>query len=134
MESNLQRGADLIPNLVAATVKEFAAHERETLEAVVEARAKATSVQLSPKDLGSAQAMQQMMDAQGGLSSALSRLMVVGGRYRDLKVNQNFRWTCRISWKARKTGSAWPASVTTSRSRHSTAKFASLSYSLTQQT
>jgi LemA protein len=88
VESNLQRRADLIPNLVA-TVKGFASHERETLQAV-EARAKATSVQLSPKDLGNAQAMQQMLDAQGGLSSALSRLMVVVERYPDLKANQNF--------------------------------------------
>ncbi len=89
IESNLQRRADLIPNLVA-TVKGFAAHEKGTLQAVIEARAKATSVQLSPKDLGNAQAMQQMMDAQGGLSSALSRLMVVAERYPDLKANQNF--------------------------------------------
>lgn len=89
VESNLQRRADLIPNLVA-TVKGFATHEKETLQAVVEARAKATSVQLSPKDLSSAQAMQQMQDAQGGLSSALSRLMVVVERYPDLKANQNF--------------------------------------------
>ncbi len=89
IESNLQRRADLIPNLVA-TVKGFAAHEKETLQAVVEARAKATSVQLSPKDLGDAQAMQQMLQAQGGLSSALSRLMVVVERYPDLKANQNF--------------------------------------------
>jgi len=89
VESNLQRRADLIPNLVA-TVKGFAAHEKETLQAVVEARAKATSIQLSPKDLGNAQAMQQMLDAQGGLSSALSRLMVVVERYPDLKANQNF--------------------------------------------
>ena len=89
VESNLQRRADLIPNLVA-TVKGYATHEQETLQAVVEARAKATSVQLSSKDLGSAQAMQQMQDAQGGLSSALSRLMVVVERYPDLKANQNF--------------------------------------------
>jgi LemA protein len=89
VESNLQRRADLIPNLVA-TVKGFAAHEQETLQAVVEARAKATSVRLSTGDLGSAQAMQQMQDAQGGLSSALSRLMVVVERYPDLKANQNF--------------------------------------------
>jgi len=89
VESNLQRRADLIPNLVA-TVKGFASHERETLQAVIEARAKATSVQLSTKDLGNAQAMQQMQDAQGGLSSALSRLMVVVERYPDLKANQNF--------------------------------------------
>lgn len=89
VESNLQRRADLIPNLVAS-VKGFAAHEKETLQAVVEARAKATSVKLSTKDLGSAQAMQQMRDAQGGLSSALSRLMVVVERYPELKANQNF--------------------------------------------
>jgi LemA protein len=89
VEANLQRRADLIPNLVA-TVKGYAAHEKETLQAVVEARAKATSIQLSAKDLGNAQAMQQMLDAQGGLSSALSRLMVVVERYPDLKANQNF--------------------------------------------
>jgi LemA protein len=89
IESNLQRRADLIPNLVA-TVKGFAAHEKETLQAVVEARAKATSVQLSTKDLGNAQAMQQLLEAQGGLSSALSRLMVVVERYPDIKANQNF--------------------------------------------
>ncbi len=89
IESNLQRRADLIPNLVA-TVKGYASHEKETLQAVIEARAKATSVQLSPKDLGNAQAMQKMQQAQGGLSSALSRLMVVVERYPDLKANQNF--------------------------------------------
>ena len=89
VESNLQRRADLIPNLVA-TVKGFASHEKETLQAVVEARAKATGVQLSTKDLGNAQAMQQMLDAQGGLSSALSRLMVVVERYPEQKANQNF--------------------------------------------
>lgn len=89
VESNLQRRADLIPNLVA-TVKGYAGHEKETLEAVVEARAKATSIQISTEDLGSAQAMKQMLDAQSGLSSALSRLMVVVERYPDLKANQNF--------------------------------------------
>ncbi len=89
VESNLQRRADLIPNLVA-TVKGYASHEQETLQAVIEARAKATSVQLSPGDLGSSQAMQQLQQAQGGLSSALARLMVVVERYPDLKANQNF--------------------------------------------
>ncbi len=89
VESNLQRRADLIPNLVA-TVKGFASHEKDTLQAVIEARAKATSVKLSTDDLGSAQAMQQLSDAQGGLSSALSRLMVVVERYPELKANQNF--------------------------------------------
>ena len=89
VESNLQRRADLIPNLVQV-VKGYAAHEKETLEAVVNARSKATSVQLSPQDLGNPQAMQQFQAAQGALSSALSRLMVVVERYPDLKANQNF--------------------------------------------
>ena len=90
VESNLQRRADLIPNLVEV-VKGYASHEKETLQAVVEARAKATSTRVSTSDLGNAQAMQQMLDAQGGLSSALSRLMVVVERYPDLKANQNFQ-------------------------------------------
>ena len=89
VESTLQRRADLIPNLVA-TVQGYASHERETLEAVVNARAKATSVQLSPGDLSDQAAMQQLAAAQGGLTSALSRLMVVVERYPDLKANQNF--------------------------------------------
>jgi LemA protein len=89
IESNLQRRADLIPNLVEV-VKGYAAHEKETLTAVVEARAKATSVQLSAADLANPQAMQQLQDAQGALSSALARLMVVVERYPDLKANQNF--------------------------------------------
>lgn len=89
VEATLQRRADLIPNLVA-TVEGYASHERETLEAVVNARAKATSVQLSPDDLSNQAAMQQLAAAQGGLTSALSRLMVVVERYPDLKANQNF--------------------------------------------
>ena len=89
VESTLQRRADLIPNLVEV-VKGYAAHEKETLQAVIEARSKATSVTLSPGDLGNAQAMQQFSNAQGALSSALSRLMVVVERYPDLKANQNF--------------------------------------------
>lgn len=90
VESNLQRRADLIPNLVA-TVKGYASHEQETLQAVIDARAKATQVNLSANDLSNAQAMQQMLEAQGGLSSALSRLMVVVERYPELKANQNFQ-------------------------------------------
>ena len=89
VESNLQRRADLIPNLVQ-TVKGYAAHERETLEAVVNARAKATSVNVTAKDLGDVTAMQRLQAAQGELSSALARLMVVVERYPDLKANQNF--------------------------------------------
>jgi LemA protein len=72
------------------TVKGYARHERETLEAVISARARATSVQISPKDLSDPAAMQQFQEAQGGLSSALARLMVVVEQYPDLKANQNF--------------------------------------------
>ena len=90
VESSLQRRADLIPNLVEV-VKGYAAHERETLEAVINARAKATAVNVTASDLSNPQAMQQLQSAQGDLSSALARLMVVVERYPDLKANQNFR-------------------------------------------
>ena len=90
VESNLQRRADLIPNLVE-TVKGYAAHERETLEAVINARAKATSVKVTADDLSNPATMQQLQAAQGELSSALARLMVVVERYPDLKANQNFQ-------------------------------------------
>lgn len=89
IESTLQRRADLIPNLVEV-VKGYAKHEKETLEAVITARAKATSVQLPPEALSDPAAMQQFQAAQGGLTSALSRLMVVVEQYPDLKANQNF--------------------------------------------
>jgi len=89
IEAALQRRGDLIPNLVE-TVKGYASHERETLEAVINARAKATSVQVAPGDLGNAAKMQEFQAAQGNLTSALSRLMVVVEQYPDLKANQNF--------------------------------------------
>lgn len=88
VENVYQRRADLIPNLVN-TVKGYAAHEQETLEGVIEARSKATSVNIDPSNLN-AQNIQQFTQAQEGLSSALSRLMVVVERYPDLKANQNF--------------------------------------------
>ncbi|MCB0414129.1 MAG: LemA family protein [Bdellovibrionales bacterium] len=84
-----KRRADLIPNLVK-TVKGYASHEKETLEAVVEARAKATSVNIDPTKV-SAQQMLEFQQAQGSLSQALGRLMVVVEKYPDLKANQNFR-------------------------------------------
>lgn len=84
-----KRRADLIPNLVKV-VKGYASHEKETLQAVVEARAKATSTNIDASKLN-AQTMQQFQNAQGALSSALSRLMVVVEKYPDLKANQNFR-------------------------------------------
>ena len=89
VEAAYQRRADLIPNLVEV-VKAYAAHEKETLTAVTEARAKVGQVQAGDiaKD---PQAMAQFQAAQGQLSSALSRLMVVVERYPDLKANQNFR-------------------------------------------
>jgi LemA protein len=89
LESSWQRRADLIPNLVA-TVKGYASHEKQTLTGVIEARAKATSVQVNAKDLGNPQAMAQVQQAQGALSSALGRLMLVVERYPDLKANQQF--------------------------------------------
>ena len=89
VESSLQRRADLIPNLVEV-VKGYAAQEKETLQAVIEARAKATAVNISASDLSNPEAMQRLSGAQGALSSALSRLMVVVERYPDLKSNQNF--------------------------------------------
>lgn len=88
VENVYQRRADLIPNLVN-TVKGYATHEKETLEGVVEARAKATSVNIDAKNL-TPQALQNFQQAQSGLSQALSRLMVVVERYPDLKANQNF--------------------------------------------
>ncbi|MCB1161400.1 LemA family protein [bacterium] len=91
VENVYQRRADLIPNLVE-TVKGYASHEQETLTAVIEARAKATQIQaqLTPETLNDPQLMQKFQAAQGELSSALARLMVVVERYPDLKANQNF--------------------------------------------
>jgi LemA protein len=88
VESSYQRRSDLIPNLVN-TVKGYAAHERETLEAVVSARAKATQTTINPENM-TAENMAQFQQAQQGLSSALSRLLVTVEKYPDLKANQNF--------------------------------------------
>ncbi len=85
-----QRRADLIPNLVN-TVKGYASHERETLEAVTRARASATSVQVTPEVLNNPGALQKFQQAQGELTNALSRLMVVAEKYPDLKADASFR-------------------------------------------
>jgi len=85
-----QRRADLVPNIVA-TVKGEAAFEQDTLTKVVEARAKATSIQVTPETLNDPAAFSKFQAAQGELGSALSRLMVVSERYPDLKANQGFR-------------------------------------------
>ncbi len=89
VENQYQRRADLIPNLVE-TVKGFARQEQETLTAVVEARAKATSIQVDANTLDDPQKLQQFQQAQNQLTGALSRLMAVSERYPDLKSNQNF--------------------------------------------
>lgn len=88
VESAYQRRADLIPNLVN-TVKGAANFEQSTLTAVIEARAKATSIQVNAKDLTPEQ-IQQFQQAQGQLSSALSKLLVTVEQYPDLKATQNF--------------------------------------------
>ena len=90
VEAAYQRRSDLIPNLVEV-VKAYAKHERETLTAVTEARAKVGSIQMSKDMINNPQAFTQFQEAQGALSSALSRLMVVVEKYPDLKANQNFQ-------------------------------------------
>ena len=84
-----KRRSDLIPNLVNI-VKGYAAHEKDTLQAVVEARAKATQTQINASQLNP-DTLNKFSQAQAGLGSALSRLMVVVERYPELKANQNFR-------------------------------------------
>ena len=84
-----QRRADLVPNIVA-TVKGEAAFEQDTLTKVIEARAKATSIQVTPETLNDPAAFNKFQAAQGELGSALSRLMVVSERYPDLKANKGF--------------------------------------------
>ena len=88
VENQYQRRMDLIPNLVN-TVKGYATHEKETLEGVVSARAEATKTTIDPSNLNE-ESMKKFQAAQGELSSALSRLMLVIERYPDLKANQNF--------------------------------------------
>ena len=85
-----QRRADLIPNLVA-TVKGYAAHEKETLEGVVNARAKATGMQVTPDVLNDPAAFEAFQKAQAGLASALGRLIAIAENYPNLKADQNFR-------------------------------------------
>ena len=88
VETQYQRRADLIPNLVS-TVKGYAAHEKDVFESVTKARASATSVKIDASNL-TAENIQRFQAAQGTLNSALSRLLAVSERYPDLKANQNF--------------------------------------------
>jgi LemA protein len=90
VEAAYQRRNDLVPNLVEV-VKGYAKHESETLKAVTEARSRVGSIQMSKEILNDPAAMNKFQQAQGELSSALSRLMVVVEKYPDLKANENFR-------------------------------------------
>jgi len=89
VQNQYQRRADLIPNLVE-TVKGYASHEKDTLQAVVEARAKATQVTVTPETLKDPEAFKKFQESQAGLTSALSKLLAVVENYPDLKANQNF--------------------------------------------
>jgi len=89
VQNQYQRRADLIPNLVA-TVKGYAQHEQDTLTAVIEARAKATSIQVDANSLNDPEKIKQFQAAQAQLTGALSRLMVVAEQYPNLKADQNF--------------------------------------------
>jgi LemA protein len=89
VQNNYKRRADLIPNLVD-TVKGYASQESKVLKEVVEARAKATQVQLPPDILNNPEAMKKFEDAQNGLTGALGRLLAVTEAYPELKSNQNF--------------------------------------------
>jgi LemA protein len=89
VQNQYQRRADLIPNLVE-TVKGYASHERETLEGVIAARAKATSIQVNADQL-TPENLKKFEDAQSQLRGALSRLMVVAEQYPQLRANENFR-------------------------------------------
>lgn len=88
VENVYQRRADLIPNLVA-TVKGYAEHEQQTLQEVVDARAKATRITVNPEDL-TAESLQRFQQAQGELGSALGKLLMIQENYPDLKANENF--------------------------------------------
>ncbi|MFW6157573.1 MAG: LemA family protein [Balneolaceae bacterium] len=90
VENQYQRRADLIPNLVN-TVQGAADFESETLNEVIEARSRATSVEIDAEDLGNPEMLQQFQEAQQQLSGALSRLLVTVERYPELQANQNFR-------------------------------------------
>jgi LemA protein len=89
VEATYQRRADLIPNLVE-TVKAYASHEKETLQNVTEARAKVGQMSIKAEDLSDPATLEKFQAAQGELSGALSRLLVVAESYPDLKANQNF--------------------------------------------
>lgn len=121
VESQYQRRSDLIPNLVN-TVKGYAAHEKETLEGVVEARAKATQVTVNADNL-TPERFAQFQKAQGELSAALGRLMRITENYPQLRANET-SLNCKPSSKVRKTASTRAVSASTKRFRNTTSAYA----------
>ena len=106
VETQYQRRADLIPNLVN-TVKGYASHEKETLEGVIQARSQATQITVDAANL-TPEKLAEYQKAQGAVTSALGKLLAVSERYPELKANQNFL-NCKPSWKVRRTASTWHA-------------------------
>lgn len=118
VENQYQRRADLIPNLVE-TVKGYAKQEQDTLTKVIEARAKATSIQIDAKTLDDPAKLQQYDQAQQQLSGALSRLMVVSGAIRTSSRTRT-SWPCNPSSRAPRTASPWPVVISSPPSRSTT--------------
>ena len=117
VQNQYQRRADLVPNLVE-TVRGYATHERETLEGVIAARAKATQVQISANEL-TPENLKKFEDAQAGLRSALGRLLAVAENYPQLKANENFR-DLQVQLEGTENRIAWRGTATSSRCRSST--------------
>ena len=113
-----QRRADLVPNLVSV-VKGEAKFEQDTLTQVIEARSRATSIQATPELINDPAAFQKFQQAQGQLTGALSRLMVVSESYPRSRPTRPFG-ICRRNWKAPKTASPWHATATSNRCKSTT--------------
>ena len=109
VETQYQRRADLIPNLVS-TVKGYASHEKETLEGVVEARSQATQIKVDANDL-TPEKLAEYQKAQGAVTSALGKLLAITENYPDLKANQNFlelQWNSILNYKTIQTTPFFP--------------------------
>ena len=109
VETQYQRRADLIPNLVD-TVKGYATHEKETLEGVVEARSQATQMKVDAADL-TPEKLAQYQKAQGAVTSALGKLLAITENYPDLKAKIRTSLNCKPNWRGRKTVSTWHAKI-----------------------